>query len=170
MGTIPGYFRTPTLNVGVFHESSIYLTPRLIATLGLRYDYSNVAINYNTSAAMSLDENVMGQNVKAKVTSLLQHKERDHFNELLPKIGLSYMIDNRNSNVYATVSKGYRSGGFNIQMFSDILQTELQQSAQRARGDVNLEHNDEAYERIAKTIAFKPETSWNYELGAHLIA
>lgn len=168
LGTIPGYFRTPTLNVGVFHESSIYLTPRLIATLGLRYDYSNVAINYNTSAVMSLDENVMGQNVKAKVTSLLQHKERDHFNELLPKIGLSYMIDNSNSNVYATVSKGYRSGGFNIQMFSDILQTELQQSAQRARGDVNLEHNDEAYERIAKTIAYKPETSWNYELGAHL--
>ena len=74
LGTIPGYFRTPTLNVGVFHESSIYLTPRLIATLGMRYDYSNVAINYNTSAAMSLDENVMGQNVKAKVTSLLQHR------------------------------------------------------------------------------------------------
>lgn len=42
---------------------------------------------------------------------------------LLPKFALQYNI-NRNNSIYVTVSKGYRSGGYNIQMFSDILQSD----------------------------------------------
>ena len=53
-------------------------------------------------------------------------------------------------------------------MFSDILQTELQSSAQSARGELVLEHDRQAYENIRATIAYKPETSWNYEFGTHL--
>ena len=72
------------------------------------------------------------------------------------------------SNIYAQVAKGYRAGGFNIQMFSDILQTELQNKAQTARGDMAIEHSGLDYDNIASTISYKPEESWNYEFGAHL--
>lgn len=165
---IPGYFRTPQSNIGLFHESNIDITPRLTATLGLRYDYSHVAIDYATSARTTLDESVMGTNVNASVSSSLNHHEHADFNQLLPKFSLTWKFDNQGSNLYATVSKGYRAGGYNIQMFSDILQTELQSNAQKARGDMVIEHNGDDYAAVREAISYKPETSWNYELGAHL--
>jgi len=165
---IPGLFRTPQENFALFHESNIDLCDRLTATLGLRYDLSQVSIDYATRADMTLDENVMGTNVKAAVRSLLEHKEQNSFEQLLPKVGLSYRIDQRGSNIYASVSKGYRAGGFNIQMFSDILQTELQSKAQTARGDMNIEHDFKDYANIRETISYKPEESWNYEFGTHM--
>ncbi len=168
VATIPGLFRTPQDNFALFHESNIDITSRLTATLGLRYDLSQVSIDYATRADMALDENVMGVNVKAAVNSVLEHKEKNSFEQLLPKVGLSYRLDNLGSNIYATVSKGYRAGGFNMQMFSDILQTELQSKAQTARGDMTIEHNWNDYANIRETISFKPEESWNYEFGTHL--
>jgi len=168
IATIPGLFRTPTNNFGLFHESTIELTNRLTATLGLRYDVSQTSIDYATQASMMLDESVMGTKVKASVRSILASEESQSSGQLLPKVGLSYRIDSRGSNVYATVAKGYRAGGFNIQMFSDILQTELQDKAQTARGDMEIAHDDQAYENIRQTISYKPEESWNYELGTHL--
>jgi outer membrane receptor protein involved in Fe transport len=110
----------------------------------------------------------MGVQVKAAVNSVLEHSESNNFSQLLPKVGLSYRIDDRGSNVYATVSKGYRAGGYNFQMFSDILQTELQDKAQSARGDMTIEHSEQDYSNIAETISYKPEESWNYEFGTHL--
>lgn len=168
METIPGLFRTPQTNFGVFHESNFDITPRLTATLGLRYDMSQVSIDYCTVGRMKLDESVMGTTVQANVVSALQHEEKSSFNQWLPKVGLSYRVDNHGSNVYAIVAKGYRAGGFNIQMFSDILQTELQDVAQRARGDMEITHDAEAYRNIRETISYKPEESWNYEFGTHL--
>ena len=168
METLPGLFRTPQTNYGIFHETNLKLTDRLTATLGLRYDLTQTSVDYATSAVAHLDESVMGTNVQAKVSSLLERKEDNAFEQWLPKVGLTYRLDSKGSNVYAIVSKGYRTGGFNIQMFSDILQAELQGAAQSARGEVVLQHDATAYRNIRETIAYKPEESWNYEFGAHL--
>ena len=166
---VPGTFRTPQFNFGLFHESTFELTDRLTAIIGLRYDFNRVKINYDTNAEMAMAANVMGTEATYTLLSVLQHKEHDSFNQLLPKFGLTYRIDDHQSNIYATVSKGYRAGGFNIQMFSDILQTELNAHRQDAmRGDYTVEHDEDAYDRIRQTIVFKPEVSWNYEMGSHL--
>ena len=168
---VPGLFHTPTFNLGFFHESNITITDRLKATLGLRYDYTNVKVHYETSAAMAMTAHVMGQAATNVLSSVLDNRHHDNYNQLLPKVGLTYSIGNNGSNVYATVSKGYRAGGFNIQMFSDILQTELDNPDYRAqanRQSVDIPHTDEDYERMRKTISYKPETSWNYEFGTHL--
>ena len=168
MDPIPGYFRTPQHNYGLFHQSDIDLTKRLILTLGLRYDVSQTAIDYFTVGSMHLDESVMGTQVKASVISQLEHEEKASFEQWLPKFGLTYKLDAQGSNIYTQVAKGYRAGGFNIQMFSDILQTELQNKAQTARGDMELQHTPADYRNMRNTIAFKPEESWNYEFGTHL--
>ena len=166
--TVPGVFRTPQLNLGLFHESSLHLTDRLTATLGLRYDLNRVDVSYDTKAVMSLTANVMGSEATNRVASALRHSAHNAYNQLLPKVGLVYSVGNK-GNVYASVSKGYRSGGFNIQMFSDILQTELMANARRAQqGDYDVPHTADDYRRVNATIAYKPETSWNYELGTHL--
>ena len=166
--TIPGLFHTPQTNYGFFHETNLNLTGRLVATLGFRYDISQNSIKYTTSAVIHLDESVMGVNVTANVRSVLEQEEEASYNQLLPKLGLTYRLGNKGSNVYAIVSKGYRAGGFNIQMFSDILQTELQSQAQTARGDVEIAHDARSYDNIRNTIQYKPEESWNYEFGTHL--
>lgn len=50
---VPGTFRTPQLNAALFHESSLQLSNRLRATLGLRYDLSRTSIHYDTRAIMT---------------------------------------------------------------------------------------------------------------------
>lgn len=165
----PGLYHTPQWNLGFFHESNFNITDRLTATLGLRYDLMHTAIHYDASAYMQMTANVMGKSATYVLDSSLDHEVSDDYSQLLPKFGLNLKIDELGSNVYATVSKGYRAGGYNIQMFSDVLQTELIANRNQAmRGDYHIPHTEEDYQRIDKTIAYKPETSWNYEAGAHL--
>lgn len=165
----PGLFHTPQSNFGLYHESTFDLSSRLKATLGLRYDFMHTSIHYDTYAYMAMTANVMGKEATYTLRSMLDRKTSDDYNQLLPKFGLSYQLDEQGSNVYATVSKGYRAGGYNIQMFSDILQTELNAHRQDAMGgNYDVAHTDEDYDRVNQTIAFKPETSWNYEVGTHL--
>lgn len=166
---VPAVFNTPQLNIGVFHESDINLTDRLTATLGIRYDYSRVKVHYNTYAAMAVTANVMGQSATNTLMSALNGKAADSYSQLLPKIGLSYTLGTHGSNVYVTVCKGYRAGGYNIQMFSDILQHELNSNSDKAMtGSYDIPHSTADYENINNTISYKPEESWNYEAGAHL--
>ena len=167
MKNVPGVYRTPTYNLGIYHESNFDVTDRLTATLGLRYDWNHVSIDYESSAAVSSTAKVMGREATVNVTSALNNDHNRSFDQLLPKFGLTYRVADNGSNLYATVSKGYRAGGYNIQMFSDILQTEIQNNSSQ-RKDYVVPHTEKDYENINKTIAYKPETSWNYEVGTHL--
>ncbi|MGI6243119.1 MAG: TonB-dependent receptor [Prevotella sp.] len=167
MKNVPGVYRTPTYNFGLYHESNFDIADRLTATLGLRYDWNYVRIDYESSAAVSSVAKVMGREAAVTVSSLLKDRRHSHSDQLLPKFGLTYRLADNGSNIYATVSKGYRAGGYNIQMFSDILQTEIQSNSSQ-RADYEVPHTEEDYEKINQTIVYKPETSWNYEAGAHL--
>lgn len=165
----PGLYHTPQTNLGFYHESNFDITSRLVATLGLRYDYLHTGIHYESSAYMAMTANMMGQKATYTLRSALNEKTNDEYNQFLPKFGLTYRLDNQQSNIYATISKGYRAGGYNIQMFSDILQTELNANRQQAlRGDYDVPHTAEDYEKVNQTISYKPEVSWNYEVGSHL--
>ena len=165
----PGLYHTPQTNLGFYHESNFDITSHLVATLGLRYDYLHTGIHYESSAYMAMTANMMGQKATYTLRSALNEKTNDDYNQFLPKLGLTYRLDNQQSNIYATISKGYRAGGYNIQMFSDILQTELNANRQQAlRGDYDVPHTAEDYEKVNQTISYKPEVSWNYEVGSHL--
>ena len=167
--SVPGLFHTPQLNLALFHETSLSLTPRLTATIGLCYDYSRVALTYATRAAMAVSMSVMGAQATNTLASALSNRCRASYSQLLPKLGLTATIADDGSHIYATASKGYRAGGYNIQMFSDILQAELTANSSAAMaGSYDIPHTADDYARIAKTITYKPEQSWNYELGAHL--
>ena len=167
LSTIPGTFRTPLLNLAAYHQTALQLTPRLTATLGLRFDYSRVSLRYHTASLMQVDVNVMGQQASTVLTSVLNGKCRDSYRQLLPKVGLVWQTAANGSNLYVSLAKGYRAGGFNHQMFSDILRTELSQNSSQ-RGDYDIPHTDADYDRIRNTISYAPETTWNIELGSHL--
>ncbi|MBR1933983.1 MAG: TonB-dependent receptor [Prevotella sp.] len=168
---VPNVFHQPQTNLAAYHESNLTLADRITATVGLRYDFTKAEIDYDSYGYMAMT----GGTPNAVATyTLSSHIAKNHdtsFSQLLPKFGLSYRIDDHNSNVYATVSKGYMAGGYNIQLFSDILQSDLNDPVaqrQAQRGDVEIEHTEQDYADIEEAISYKPEESWNYEAGAHL--
>lgn len=163
------YFRTPQLNLGIYHESNILLSDRLKLTLGLRLNHDWVKISYDALAYMNMTGGTAERQATYHLTSQVVDSRSKNYTQLLPKFALTYSLDENIGNIYALVSKGYRSGGYNIQMFSDILQTELNNHQQDAmRGDYDVEHAAQDYDNIEETIAYKPEESWNFELGTHL--
>lgn len=173
MGTVPGCFRTPQMNLGLLHESTFALTDRLKATLGLRYDLSRQEIDYATSARMTAAVDMMVKGapttIPYDISTLLENRHHSTAHQLLPKVGLTFDVDESGSNVYATLSKGYRAGGYNIQNFSDIFQTQLAAEARSYSGGAPLVvDNSGNYENVLNTISYEPETSWNYEVGTHL--
>ena len=107
----------------------------------------------------------------SKFVSRLENETNKGYSELLPKFGLTLDLGS-GSNLYAVVSKGFRAGGYNIQMFSDIFSNEQREIGQgfaaMAKGDMTVEHTADDYAKVEETIKYKPETSWNYELGTHL--
>jgi len=163
-------FHTPSANLGAFHESTISLTDRLDVTLGLRYEHSQVKIDYHTAGLVALRYAIMSMPDQTnRLTAVLKSNSKCSYKQLLPKIGLTYRVDDSGSNLYATVSKGYRAGGYNIQMFSEIYQSEFMKKGKTlSQGDVTISYTDEDYEAVYETISYKPEESWNYEAGAHL--
>ena len=166
---VPENFHTPQMSLGLYHESNILLTDRLKLTLGLRLAHDWVKISYDALAYMNMTGGKAERQATYHLTSHVVDSRSKTYTQLLPKFGLTYNFDENIGNIYALVSKGYRAGGYNIQMFSDVLQTELNAHQQNAmRGDYDVEHTTQDYDNIEETIAYKPEESWNFEVGTHL--
>ncbi|MBQ3314025.1 MAG: TonB-dependent receptor [Prevotella sp.] len=166
---VPGEYKTPTWNFAAFHESNILLGDNWKLTLGLRFNIDKVKIEYDALAYMNMTGGTANATATYHLTSHVQDSRSKSYTQLLPKIGLTYTFDDSIGNIYALVSKGYRAGGYNFQMFSDVLQTELNAHQQDAmRGDYDVEHTTADYDAIDEAIAYKPEESWNYEIGTHL--
>ncbi len=128
-----GEFETPLMGAAIFHQSTVALTSRLSATLGLRLDYEHQEMKYEAPAVVQYNFRMtnsrnerMSINLNDQTSSLLYGGEMQHDRvKLLPKVALKYAWNTLN-NAYASVSMGQRSGGYNLQMFSDLLQGMVQ--------------------------------------------
>ena len=160
---VPGIFDTPVLGAAVFHQSTFnhLLFENLSATVGLRLDYEKNKIDYNSSAAMNIQMYMAGKPMGKPMEQAAEFtgKLDDDHVQLLPKFALKYDF-NKQNNIYATVSRGFRSGGYNIQMFSELLQSALKQRPGAGSAVSDAE--------IKNLVTYKPEYSWNYEIGSHL--
>lgn len=160
--TLGSDFTLPTFGVALYHESRFTLS-RWHFTLGLRLDFEQTSLSYRSrcNTGYSVDQLQpdgsflpyahVGIDIddSGKLT-------RRYFN-WLPKVSVLYDLDdNGDCNLYATVSKGYKAGGFNTQMFSDVLQ-------QRLMGMMGIG----ARYDVDDIVGYKPEYSWNYEIGGH---
>lgn len=184
---ISGRFETPVLSAAIYHQSTIkdLFVKGLSATIGLRLDYEKNTMRYNSGAEMPSTFSLNAMNITQPVDTYtgFEGKSSNDYLQLLPKFALQYDFDTRN-NIYASVSKGYRSGGYNIQMFSDLLQNNLSNDMQSDLKRLLLAREDidpRAKAMISKSLnpgtnitdvksytLYKPEYSWNYEIGSHL--
>lgn len=127
----PGYstrklYDTPTYGIALYHQSTIdrLFTEGLSLTVGIRYDYERASTDFR-SFKDSKEEIVATDNFYSKLK----------FSQLTPKIALQYIFPSSGM-LYTTVTKGYKTGGFN---------TSFERDEDRS---------------------FRPESSWNYEVGA----
>lgn len=178
-------FDTPAWNGAVYHQSTFHhlFVEGLSFTAGLRLDYEKNSITYHCNSAIDFDFNLRmpgaGQRPPVNVdfphikapANLAGRLDQDYV-QLLPKFALQYEWKKGNS-VYATVSRGYRSGGYNIQMFSDLVRKELKNAMITALSEQNAKYKEEL-SKFAETVnvkgeaTYKPEYTWNYEAGSHL--
>lgn len=140
----------------IYHQSSVSFG-KFIAQLGLRWDIERVSLKYRSDAdaAMTMYRQMpTGAMIPLATQQLAVHDNgslHTTFNEILPQAAIGYR--DGAWNISARVAKGYKAGGYNTQMFSDILQQQLMEQA-----------GVEAHYDISKMLTYKPETSWTYEL------
>ncbi|MDR0866519.1 MAG: TonB-dependent receptor [Candidatus Symbiothrix sp.] len=159
---IPAALKTPTYGGAIFHQSTYnnLFIEGLSLTAGIRLDYEKAQLKYNTHMDMNLAmkmETRPGTFIElpdSLLSTAIQGDLSTKFTEVLPKIALKYEFD-ASHYVYATVSNGYKTGGYNIQNFADIMQGEV-----RKKYDKNYQTAP-----VDSLVAYKPEYSWNYEIG-----
>lgn len=150
----PGTYKTPSAGVALFHQSTInnLFTEGLSLTLGVRADFERQFLNYNTSLKINFKPVSMGQGMPqiSSMSKTLQGVLHQDALQILPKLALKYEC-NENVMTYLTASKGHKTGGYNVQMFSEVIQKAINPMAKPVD--------------IAKVASYRPEITWNYEIG-----
>ena len=153
-------FKVPTWGVAVYHESE-YRYENWLFTGALRLDYEKSTLDYHSFCNTGYE--VYHVTPEGTVPYFRMPIEIDDtgnikkdFINLLPKVTVLYEF-NSLKNIYLNIARGYKSGGFNTQMFSDVLQ-------QRLMGIMGIG----SQYSVADIVSYKPEQSWNFELGSRL--
>ena len=192
---IPSTMDTPSWSTAVFHQSTFHLGNWELSA-GLRLEYEKMQMDYYSHTSTLFDYSLSSRMMPIELKDLKADyqaigKLGNDYTQLLPKAAIKYNFDSKNS-LYASVSKGHRSGGYNVQMFSDIVQNGLQNSIKTSiKNGVGEKLNGfaqmgmpatvismingmmEQYLTtsdidVAESTTYKPEYSWNYEIGTHL--
>ncbi len=159
---LDSHFKMPTAGAALYHESR-FNVGRWQFTAGLRFDFEHVSMDYHSLCHTGYEVFHVTPEGREPFRHMdIDIDDRGHlrhtFLQLLPKFAAMYSFDTPQPvNVYLNVSKGYKAGGFNTQMFSDILQ-------QRLMGMMGI---GSSYD-VDDMVSYRPEKSWNYELGTHL--
>ena len=155
-------FMIDTWNAALFHES-VFDLDRWLITAGIRFDYEGGTMDYDCMTRLHYRfEPVMtaDRDLSIPYKGTVSHS---HF-QVLPKLSALFRATGAVS-LFSTVSKGYRAGGFNTQIFSDILQNMTMTATMNDMG-VYL---DRPFVSVnAKNTEYNPETAWNMELGTRI--
>ncbi|MGN0091677.1 MAG: TonB-dependent receptor [Alistipes sp.] len=152
-------FTTRNGGAAIYHESALQ-AGRWRFSLGLRIDYEAAQMRYRNN--VDTKYTAFPNNGAAPTTAHVYIDDTGvltkTFVEWLPKLTISVDLDgNKRNMLYLSAAKGYKAGGFNTQMFSEVLQQRLKQEMGVWITPGNLDD----------VVAYKPERSWNFETGGH---
>ncbi|RHJ86690.1 TonB-dependent receptor [Parabacteroides sp. AM08-6] len=159
----PGTFDTPTYGFAAFHQSTYnnLFVEGLSLTAGIRLDYEKAKMKYDSAVdSMNMSVQMGHMNMNLPVAAHLQGDISQDFLQVLPKASLRYQCTPETF-TYFSVAKGYKTGGYNVQMFGDLVQ------AQATYDLMKKFMPDKAIEpgAVKEVASYKPEHSWNYEIG-----
>ena len=148
-------FRMPAWGAALYHESDL-TAGRWRFSAGLRADFEHTGLSYRSRTDFDYRLGIEGGEPQPQRATIDDRDRltRTYF-ELLPRLAVTYSFDEVR-NLYLSVAKGYKTGGFNTQIFSDILQEKL-----KGRMVSGVDDTDPGL------MSYRPEHSWNVELGGH---
>lgn len=155
---IAGLFTTPAQGAALYGSIDLHPSEKWQLTAGVRIDYEQLQLEYNTRTKIKCDIKMDGGWIKAFMPVEYTGDDENSYLNVLPKVSARYSVTPDNV-IYMTVSKGYRSGGFNVQMFSDVVSASFKGSSEAEKI---------TDEEIASAVSYSPEICWNYEVGTHL--
>lgn len=166
-------FKIPVWGVALYHQSTLDLGKWNIA-LGMRLDYESTRMDYNSLCNTSFSvfmksgvppSSLMDCNIEIDESGRL----KNHFLEFVPKLTVSYELPMPSrSTVYASVGKGYKSGGYNTQMFSEFLQQKMMSEVLSKMPNMGGAPTVSDGPDVDELVSYRPEKCWNYEVGAHI--
>ena len=163
---IPGSFDTPTYGLALYHQSTYnnLFTDGLSITAGVRLDYEKAKLDYYSEASMNfgmqMAQGMPVINLPALDPSVMEGNINQDFWQVLPKLSLKYECT-PSTLTYLSVARGYKAGGYNVQMFADLIQDQLKYDLMSAYApSMAVEPSP-----VKDVAAYKPEYSWNYEAG-----
>jgi outer membrane receptor protein involved in Fe transport len=118
-------YDSPTSGAALFHQSTVsdFLLRGVSLTAGIRLDFEKSVLDHEYF-----------RTINGNTTQVTEFVSELDFFELMPRLSIGYSPGD-DHNIYFTVSKGYKTGGFNS-----------------------------TFER-EEDRSFEPEVSWNYEAG-----
>ncbi|WP_455671578.1 TonB-dependent receptor [Phocaeicola sp.] len=178
---VSGSFDTPVLSTAIYHQSTFndLFVEGLSFTAGLRLEYEKMSMTYNSACDMNFNfiVNMMGRPMTfegMKIHPAFDGKLDNDYVQLLPKAAFQYKFKGTKNNIYASVARGYRSGGYNVQMFSELIQSDMKNQMLDVLNESSGGMLDKLglmgmkNEIVINNTIYKPEYSWNYEIGSHL--
>ena len=153
-------------NVAAYHES-YFNTGRWTFTAGLRLDLEASRMRYDSGSDIHfIVSPAMSEYIP--FSTKVDGTETVRYAQLQPKLSVSYDATSErmrskglNMSLLASVSEGYRSGGFNTQIFSDVLQRKMMLGMMESLGV----HLDGKGDLSTDGLTYRPEICLNYEIG-----
>lgn len=159
-------FGIGTYGAAIYHES-YFNAGRWRFTAGLRVDYEGNDMKYDSRSTINYKLGFIVPQFR-EVETVYKGDISNDYVEFLPKISAMYSFgeegeDGTGLRLYATLSKGYKSGGFNTQIFSDVLQNKMMAGMiSDAMGGMGG-----GSDVSADNTSYRPERSFNYEIGTN---
>ena len=170
---IPGSFDTPTYGLALYHQSTYnnLLIRGLSLTAGIRLDYEKQQMTYESAAKMNMGFGFKAEGPFIEIdkllpipTSMMDATVKQDFWQVLPKVSLKYEC-HPSTFTYLSVAKGYKTGGYNVQMSADVMQEQMRYDMMKTFQALIPTMQVTEPSTIDQVAAFKPEKSWNYEIG-----
>ena len=184
-------FKLQTYGAAIYHES-YFTAGKWTFTAGLRLDYEGNSMLYDSRATVHYRFVPVIPDYR-EVNTVFDGRTTNSYLEFIPKLSALYDFGDFGGNgglrLFATFSKGYKAGGFNTQIFSDILQNMMigdlmsdamgsmssggggrpgmSSAAGPERDSSSGMQGQDSGSADADDTSYLPEHSYNYELGGN---
>ena len=152
-------FFLPSAGLALFHHST-FRFGRWRLDAGLRADFDYSAMSYDSEALIHYSLKTIQDDYLPLRTVFEGFESKPSF-QVLPSLSLTYQLDF--GHFQACISRGHKAGGFNTQIFSDILQNRMMSDMVEGLGFHLKDQGGDS--GSAAATSYLPEYHWNFELG-----